>query len=74
MFEYDRKIVNSLLNENNDFKRLFEKHDILKSTIKDANEKNIKVNRFSLEGLKKEKLILKDKMSTMIEIYKQNLA
>jgi|TARA_B110000091_G_C13607690_1_gene387412 uncharacterized protein YdcH (DUF465 family) len=74
MFEYDQKIVNSLLNENNDFKRLFEKHNILKSTIKDANEKNIKVNRFSLEGLKKEKLILKDKMSTMIEIYKQNLA
>ena len=74
MFEYDQKIVNSLLNENNDFKRLFEKHNILKSTIKEANEKNIKVNRFSLEGLKKEKLILKDKMSTMIEIYKQNLA
>ena len=74
MFEYDQKIVNSLLNENNDFKRLFEKHNILKSTIKDANEKNIKVNRFSLEGLKKEKLFLKDKMSIMIENYKQNIA
>ena len=74
MFEYDQKIVNSLLNENNDFKRLFEKHNILKGTVKDANEKNIKVDRFSLGGLKKEKLILKDKMSTMIEIYKQNLA
>ena len=54
MFEHDQEIVNSLLNENNDFKRLYEKHDVLKNTVKDANDKNLKVDQLSLEGLKKE--------------------
>ncbi len=74
MFEHDQEIVNSLLNENNDFKRLYEKHNVLKNTVKDANEKNIKVDQLSLEGLKKEKLILKDRMATIIEDYKHDHA
>lgn len=74
MFEHDQEIVNSLLNENNDFKRLYEKHDVLKNTVKDANDKNLKVDQLSLEGLKKEKLILKDRMATIIEDYKHSNA
>lgn len=72
MFEHDQEIVNSLLNENKDFKRLYEKHDVLKNTVKEANEKSIKVDQLSLEGLKKEKLILKDRMASIIEDYKHN--
>lgn len=72
MFEHDQEIVNSLLNENKDFKRLYEKHDVLKNTVKEANEKSIKVDQQSLEGLKKEKLILKDRMASIIEDYKHN--
>ena len=74
MFEHDQEIVNSLLNENNDFKRLYEKHNVLKNTVKDANNKNLKVDQLSLEGLKKEKLILKDRMATIIEDYKHEKA
>lgn len=72
MFEQDREIVNSLLNDNNDFKRLYDKHSILKSTVREANEGNISIEHFSLEGLKKEKLILKDRMSVIIENYRHS--
>lgn len=74
MFEHDQEIVNSLLSENNDFKRLYEKHNVLKNTVKDANDKNLKVDQLSLEGLKKEKLILKDRMASIIEDYKHDHA
>jgi uncharacterized protein len=74
MFEYDQEIVNSLLNENNDFKRLYEKHNVLKDTVKEANDKSINVDQLCLEGLKKEKLILKDRMATIIENFKLNHA
>ena len=67
MFEHDQEVVNSLLSENNDFKRLYDKHNVLKNTVKDVNDKNLKVDQLSLEGLKKEKLILKDRMATIIE-------
>jgi uncharacterized protein len=74
MFEHDQEIVNSLLNENKDFKRLYEKHSVLKDTVKEANDKSLKVDPLDLEGLKKEKLILKDRMATIIEDYKHNHA
>lgn len=70
MFEHDQEIVNSLLDENKDFKRLYEKHNVIKDTVKEANENKLQVDQLSLEGLKKEKLILKDRMATIIENYK----
>ncbi len=74
MFEYDQEIVNSLLNNNNDFKRLYDKHDILKNTVREANEGNVDMDQLSLEELKKEKLDLKDRMSLIIENHRQNQA
>lgn len=74
MFEHDQEIVNSLLNENKDFKRLYEKHSALKDTVKEVNEKNIRVDQLSLEELKKEKLVLKDRMALIIEDYKHSHA
>lgn len=72
MFEYDRDIVNFLLNESNDFKRLYDKHGYLKRTVKEANEGNINFDQLSLESLKKEKLLIKDSMSEMIENYRRS--
>lgn len=70
MFEYDQEIVNSLLNKNNDFRRLYDKHNLLKNTVRKANEGNVSMDQLSLEELKKEKLDLKDRMSLMIENHK----
>jgi len=71
MFEYDQHIVDSLLSENNDFKRLYDKHDELKQRVDEANSGTLPVDDFSLEKMKKEKLLLKDKMAMMIENYRQ---
>lgn len=74
MFEYDQQIVNSLLSENNDFKRLYDKHDELKQRVDEANSGTLPIDDFSLEKMKKEKLLLKDKMAMMIESYRRSLA
>lgn len=74
MFEYDQEIVSSLLNKSNNFKRLYEKHHILKNTVKEANEGQIGIDHFSLEELKKTKLNLKDRMSLIIEKYRHKVA
>ena len=71
MFEYDQEIVNFLLNESNDFKRLYDKHGNIKRKVQEANEGNLSVDDDSLETLKKEKLHLKDCMSLMIEDYRR---
>jgi hypothetical protein len=71
MFEHDQHIVNSLLSENNDFKRLYDKYDMLKQRVKEANAGVVPMDNFSLENIKKEKLLLKDRMAHMIENYRQ---
>lgn len=71
MFEYDQDIVESLLTENDDFKRLFDKHGELKHQVQEANLGNNPLDDISLEKLKKEKLMLKDRMAHMIEDYRR---
>lgn len=71
MFEYDQHIVNSLLSENNDFKRLYDKYDMLKQRVKEVNAGVVPMDDYSLENIKKEKLLLKDRMAHMIEDYRQ---
>lgn len=73
MFEYDQEIVNSLLNNSN-FRRLYDKHNLLKDAVAEANEGNVGMDQLSLEELKKAKLDLKDRMSLMIESYKDEHA
>ena len=71
MFEYDQEIVDALLSENDDFKRMFEKHGELKEKVKEANLGTNPIDDFTLENMKKEKLMLKDRMAAMIETYRR---
>ena len=71
MFEYDQEIVDSLLAENSDFKRLYDKHVELKQRVKDANLGTDPIDDYSLENMKKEKLLLKDRMAHIIEDYRR---
>ena len=71
MFEHDQEIVDSLLNEDDDFKRMYEKHGKLKQKVRDANLGAEPIDDFALENLKKEKLLLKDRMAAMIASYRQ---
>ena len=72
MFAHDQEIVSHLLNENSNFRRLFDKHGDLKKTVQDVHEGNLSVDEFELENMKKEKLHLKDRMSKLIEEYKEH--
>jgi len=74
MFEYDQDIVDVLLTENDDFKRLFEKHGELKEKVHEANIGTQPLDDFSLEKLKKEKLLLKDRMAAIIQDYRREHA
>lgn len=71
MFEHEQNIVNSLLAENDSFKRLYDKHGELKQRVKDANLGTVPLDNIALENMKKEKLLLKDQMAYMIEDYRR---
>ena len=70
MFEQDQEIVESLLDKDRNFRRLYNKHCQLKSKVKEANEGFVGISDFDLEILKKEKLLIKDRMSVIIEDYR----
>ena len=71
MFEYDQEIVASLLDEDDDFKRLYVKHKQLKQQVKEANTGINSMDDYSLEILKKEKLLLKDLMAIKIADFRE---
>ena len=71
MFEYDQQIVHALLTENSDFQRLYHKHVELKHRVQEANTRSEGMDEASLENLKKEKLLLKDRMAALIEDYRR---
>lgn len=71
MFEFEQEIVNSLLSKDDDFKRLYEKHGQLKLKVSEANLGTQQIDDHSLEDLKKEKLLIKDRMAAMIADYRQ---
>ncbi len=70
MFEQDEEIVESLLDNNKNFRRLYNKHCQLKSKVKEANEGSVMIDNLYLEELKKEKLYIKDRLSVIIEDYR----
>lgn len=74
MFEHDKHIVDALLSENSDFQRLYSKHVELKQRVHEANARSDLMDDLSLETLKKEKLMLKDKMASLIEDYRRTHA
>lgn len=69
MFESDLDTVDVLLSESDEFRRLYDKHTALKSQVQDANGGAVSMEQLALEGLKKEKLYLKDQMAVLIKNY-----
>ena len=72
MFEYEQEIVNVLLSENENFKRLHSRHGELKEKVKDANSGVAPLDGYALDNLKKEKLYVKDQMAAIISQYRQH--
>jgi uncharacterized protein YdcH (DUF465 family) len=74
MFEYDEEIVEALLKESVDFKRLYDKHINLKREVDSANVGDSPIEDMELERMKKEKLFFKDQMARIIEDYRKENA
>ena len=72
MFEYEQEIVNALLSEDENFKRLYSRHGELKEKVKNANSGIEPLDGYELDNLKKEKLFVKDKLAAMISQYRQH--
>jgi len=71
MFEYDQSVIQDLMNENQNFKRLFDKHGELKKRVEQANSAFNSFDDSVLESMKKEKLLLKDQMAKIIKNHQQ---
>ena len=74
MFEHDQEIVQQLLADNTDFKILFDKHQELDEKVDKAGNGVLPLDDITLEKMKKEKLLVKDKMALMIEKYRREHA
>lgn len=71
MFEFDQDAVDALILDSAQFRRLYDKYSSLKTQVQTANEKQVVMDQLELEHLKKEKLLLKDRMAEMIKDYRQ---
>ena len=71
MFEYEQDIVNALLSEDGNFRRLYDKHNALKERVSHVNSGEEPLDDMTLETLKKQKLMLKDQMAEIIHQYQQ---
>ncbi len=74
MFEFEEEIVEALLKDSVDFKRLYDKHIDLNRDVDSANTGDTPIEDMELEGMKKEKLYLKDQMAQIIENYRKDHA
>lgn len=72
MFEFEQATVSVLLSDDDQFRRLYDKHRDLNTRVDAVNAGNAKMEHFELEILKKEKLMLRDRMQAMIYAYTAN--
>ncbi|MEE8267186.1 MAG: DUF465 domain-containing protein [Acidiferrobacterales bacterium] len=71
MFEHDQKIVQQLLSENFDFKLLYVKHQKLNDKVDKAGSGVLPLDDVTLENMKKERLLLMDKMALLIHKHRR---
>jgi len=74
MFEYDKQTVNKLLEENDEFRSLYEKHQELNQQVDAADCGVAPLDDLALHRLKKEKLQLRDRLASLIEVNRQDPA
>lgn len=69
MFDYDQVTVDKLLNADLGFRRLYNKHSVLNAKVDEAQASKAGMDATQLELLKKEKLLLRDRMQAMINAH-----
>jgi len=74
MFEHEQETVQELLSDNDEFRRLFEKHQDLHKQVHEAEIGEAPMDDLSLVRLKKEKLLAKDRMARILSTYQAERA
>ena len=72
MFEYDQPIVQSLLDKDENFQRLFQRHPEGKEKVRSAETGILPLDDMALGSIKKEKLKTKDKMAAIISDFQRS--
>lgn len=71
MFEYDQKIVEALLDSNEEFQALYKEHNELKEKVHKAEIGTRPLDDLTLGHMKKTKLMGKDRMAELIREYRE---
>ena len=67
MFEHRQLVMEKLMKENEDFRRIFNRHQELDKRVSDAELGNAPMEDLALNQLKKEKLWAKDKLACLMD-------
>ncbi len=70
MFEYDQQLVEELLENSTEFRELYDQHRELNNKVYDAEMGILPVDDFTMARMKKQKLILRDRMSEIIDSHR----
>ncbi len=70
MFSQDQDVVEKLLEENDKFKAMYQKHNELNKKVDKANSGEHPLCDDTVHDLKKEKLLLRDEMAEILAEYK----
>ncbi|MEN8129219.1 MAG: YdcH family protein [Pseudomonadota bacterium] len=71
MFEYEQDVVDELRNTDRKFEKLYQEHKKLKKKVRDAKLGMLPLDDFTVEKMKKRKLLAKDRMAMKIARYKR---
>ncbi|MFT5138614.1 MAG: hypothetical protein ACI9H8_000154 [Lysobacterales bacterium] len=67
MFEHRQEVMEKLLKENEDFRRIFNRHQELDKRVEDAELGTAPMEDLALMKLKKEKLLAKDRLANLMD-------
>lgn len=67
MFEHRQEVMEKLMKENEDFRRIFNRHQELDKRVEEAEMGNAPMDDLALNKLKKEKLWVKDKLAFLMD-------
>lgn len=66
MTDNERKVLESLLKQSDEFRGLYDRHNELKAKVRDAELGHVPMDSMRLGELKREKLRTKDRMAMLI--------
>jgi uncharacterized protein YdcH (DUF465 family) len=67
MFEHRQQVMEKLMKENEDFRRIFNRHQELDKRVEEAETGTAPMEDLALNQLKKEKLWAKDKLALLMD-------